>query len=148
MSKFAKRIPLAVIAGGFPTFILLANSKHTTFQACYWLIEIERVTKMDMSRFEVKHLQEMTNLLIDGIKLVKKISEMVKWIINLHADKGRPMSKSVVMALCRLIEVMKCFQFMFHKKMLPLVYAVLLISQHLSHKALTLLRNIRVSYRT
>ncbi|KAJ3639981.1 hypothetical protein Zmor_003307 [Zophobas morio] len=121
------------------------ESHLLSLQACHWMIEIDRLTQKNLTSFEVKHLQETSNLLIEGIKLVKKISEVVKWITNLHADKGRPMAKSVLLALCRLVEILKCFQFIFHKKLLPLVYIISLISQHLSHKALTLLRHIRKS---
>lgn len=110
------------------------------------MIEIDKLSHHDLSSFEGKHLQKASNLLIEAIKFVKKISEIVKWIANLHADKGRPMSKSVLVALCRLVEILKCFQFIFHEKLLPLVYIISLISQQLSHKALTILRNIRVGF--
>lgn len=109
------------------------------------MTEITNITKKDMSHLRLKHLQKACDLLIDGIKLVKKISELVKWITNLHADEGRPMAKSVSLALCRLIEVLKAMQFTFQRNLLPLVYIILLISQHLTHKALTLLVSIKVS---
>jgi WASH complex subunit 7 len=121
------------------------ESHALSLQACHWMIEIDRITRRNLTSFDVRHLQKTSDLLIEGIKLVKKISEVVKWITNLHADKGRPMAKSVLLALCRLVEILKCFQFIFHKKLLPLVYIISLISQHLSHKALTLLRHVRKS---
>lgn len=98
-----------------------------------------------MNEFNIKSLQAKCNLLIDGIKLVKKISELVKWITNLHADEERPMTVSVLLAVCRLVEALKGFQFVIHKNMLPLVYVILLVHQHLTHKALMLIHNLKVS---
>ncbi|XP_017774275.1 PREDICTED: WASH complex subunit 7 [Nicrophorus vespilloides] len=115
-------------------------------QACYWFIEVERIVKDDMSRYKVKQLHETCNMFVDGIKILKRISEFIKWVTNLHADNGRPMTKSVLLALCKLVEVLKCFQFIFHRNILPLSYVILLISQHLNHKALDKLVFIKKSF--
>lgn len=109
------------------------------------MLEIERLNSQNMSGFNVKNLQEKCHLLTQGIKLMKKISELVKWITNLHADERRPMVVSVLLALCRLVEVLKSFQFIFHRNILSLVYISLLVCQQLTHKLLTLLHSLKVS---
>lgn len=98
-----------------------------------------------MSELDAKGLQSKCNLLIEGVKLAKKISELVKWITNLHADEERPMTMSVLLALCKLIEVLKSFQFIFHKNISVVVYVMLLVRQQLTYKALLLIRNYKVS---
>lgn len=55
------------------------------------------------------------------------------------------MTMSVLLALCKLIEILKSFQFIFHKNVSPLVYVTLLVRQHLTHKALSLIHNYKVS---
>lgn len=110
------------------------------------MLEVERLNTQNMNAFNVKNLQEKCSLLTQGIKLMKKISELVKWITNLHAAEGRPMVVSVLLALCKLIEVLKSFQFIFHKNILPLVYISLLVCQQLTHKLLTLVHNLKVSW--
>lgn len=108
------------------------------------MFEILTVTKKDMSHFKLKHLQKTCATLIDGIKLVKKISELIKWITNLHANEGRPMAKSVSLDLCKLTEVLKAMQCIFQSHRSSLVYLLMLISQHLTHKILTKLITIKV----
>lgn len=109
------------------------------------MLEVESLNLQNMSGFNTKNLQEKCHLLTRGIKLMKKISELVKWITNLHAGEGRPMVVSVLLALCRLIEVLKSFQFIFHKNILSLVYISLLVCQQLTHRLLTLVHNLKVS---
>lgn len=109
------------------------------------MMQVEHLAKRDKSAFNVEELQDACNLLIDGIKLIKKISELIKWFTNLYADQGTPMGMSVVMALCRLIELLKGLQFVFRRNLLPLVYITMLITQHLTHKAFSILSNIKVS---
>lgn len=110
------------------------------------MIEIQKLTRKDSKKFKGEQLHDSCNLLIDGIKLLKKIGELVKWITNLHANEGQPMTKSVLLALCRLTEILKGFQFIFKDNLIPLVYIMLLNSQHLTHKAHSLLVQIKVLF--
>ncbi|KAF5274542.1 hypothetical protein FQA39_LY07154 [Lamprigera yunnana] len=112
-------------------------------QVYVWMNELMQIVKIDVTHLEIKCLHNACNVLLNGIKLVKKISELFKWITNFHADTERPMTKSTSLALCKLVEVLKAIQFIFHKKLPYIVCILLLISQHLTHKALLLLNNIR-----
>lgn len=76
---------------------------------------------------------------------MKRISGLVKWITNLHAAEGKPMTKSVVMDLCRLIELLKGFQLTFQRHIIPLVHCIILVTQHISHQALQLISATKVS---
>lgn len=102
------------------------------------------VVKKNPSAFKPKNLQSICDLLIDGIKLVKKVNELVKWIMNLHADIQKPMTKAVLLSVCKLIEVLKVLQFTFEKQFSSLNQTMVLVTQHLTHKALTILITIKV----
>lgn len=108
------------------------------------MLEVEKLNKQNLNTVDNKGLQEKCDLLIEGVKLAKKIGDLVKWITNLHADADRPMAMSVLLALCRLIEVLKGLYFVFHKNLLTLVYVSLLVCQHLTHKAVVLIQNLKV----
>ena len=102
------------------------------------------MASQDMSNFRFKHLNDACLLIIEGIKMIKKISELIKWMTNLHANEGRPMTKSVLLGICRLVEILKCFQYTVHNKMLPLTYVTSLLTQQLKYRALNILANIKV----
>ncbi|KAG5896826.1 hypothetical protein JTB14_032067 [Gonioctena quinquepunctata] len=98
-------------------------------QVCYFLMEMEKIGKLNTKQYKAK-----------------KISTSVMTTLNLHADKDLPLTKSVLLAICRLIEVLKCIPIILRKNMMTITYVVLLITQHLSHKALGLLSNIRKQF--
>lgn len=110
------------------------------------MLNIEALNKQNINELDARALQFKCSLLIEGIKLAKKISELVKWITNLHAAEERPITITVLLALCKLIEILKSFQFIFHKNLSPLVYVMLLVRQHLTHKALAHIHNYKVSW--
>ncbi|KAL3289445.1 hypothetical protein HHI36_022869 [Cryptolaemus montrouzieri] len=112
-------------------------------QVSLCLMNIEKVTKQNMTNIEVKDIQEATKLLIEAMKLVKKVSELIKWILMIHTDGNVPIAKSTLLALCRLIEVLKCFQLMFNRNLLPLFHIIMLISQHLTYKTLSMILSVR-----
>lgn len=109
-----------------------------------WMIEIKKLIKKDLSKFKTEELYDSCYLLIDGIKLIKKIAELVKWITNLHANEGRPMTKSILLVICKLIEVLKGFQFTCRHNLVQLTYVILLNLQVLTHRGLGLLIHIKV----
>lgn len=75
---------------------------------------------------------------------MKRTSGIVKWITNLHAAERKPMTKSIVMDICRLIELLKGFQFTFQRHIIPIVHCILLVSQHISHQALSVIAATKV----
>lgn len=115
------------------------------FQGCHLLVDLKKITKLNTRNLRAKHFQTIEHLLTSGLTLIQKISSIIKWTLNVHTEKGLPVTKSVLLAICKLVEVLKSISIMFNKNLISLVYKVLLVCQHLSHKALSILHNIRVS---
>lgn len=76
---------------------------------------------------------------------MKRTSGIVKWITNLHAVEGKPMTKSVVLELCKMVEVMKGLQIVFQRHIVPLVHIIFLVTQHITHQALAVITATKVS---
>lgn len=106
---------------------------------------METMMKSDMSYLKVKQLNQRYVLLVQGIKLMKRTSEIVKWITNLHANEGKPMTRTVVLVLCRLIELLEGFYLTMQKHSTSLVHCIYLVSQYIAHQALTIVAGTKVS---
>lgn len=52
-------------------------------------------------------LTRKCSLLVQGIRLAWNISHHVKTVMNLHVALSRPMTKTSVLALCKMIEMLK-----------------------------------------
>ncbi|XP_018567265.1 WASH complex subunit 4 isoform X2 [Anoplophora glabripennis] len=115
-------------------------------QGCHFLVDLKKITELNTRNLRTKHFQSIEHLLIDGLTLIQKISSVIKWTLNVHTEKGLPVTKSVVLAVCKLTEVLKSICIMFNKNLISMVYIILLICQHLSHKALSILHNIRKQF--
>ncbi|CAG9854952.1 unnamed protein product [Phyllotreta striolata] len=115
-------------------------------QVCYFLIELEKISALDRNNIKLKELQNIVATFTDGLKLLRKISYSVQWTLNVHADKNLPLQKSVLLSICKLIEILKSVPLVFRKQIVSLTCIFLLTTQHLSHKALALLGNIRKQF--
>ncbi|XP_060537430.1 WASH complex subunit 4 [Cylas formicarius] len=112
-------------------------------QTCYYLVELDKQIKVNMGNLKVKQLQYICVLLLDGLKLVQKINSTIKWVMNVHFDKMLPVTKTVLVAISKLVEILKSIYLNLNQNIILLVHLVLLISQHLQYKALSILISIK-----
>ena len=62
----------------------------------------------------------------------------VRTIMNLHVALSKPMTKTAVLAFCKLIELLKSIEYTFHRRSLDVAANINHISQHLSFKAMAM----------
>ena len=70
------------------------------------------------------------------------MSNMVKTLLTLHLKLGKPMSKSSVLSICRVIELIKCVQYTFHRQAITVADHLLLT---INHYELALLAHLQTS---
>ena len=70
---------------------------------------------------------------------------MVKTLLTLHLKLGKPMSKSSVLSICRVIELIKCVQYTFHRQAITVADHLLLTINHYELALLAHLETLSVS---
>ncbi|CAG2204056.1 MRT43 [Mytilus edulis] len=99
---------------------------HTTVSA--WMIEMD-------SNISQKSLMEDLNnkcvLFIQGLLYANNIKHLVRTVMNLHVALQKPMTRTAVISLCRLIELLKAIEHTFHRRTMLISDYVSHISQHL-----------------
>ena len=73
------------------------------------------------------------------------MSNMVKTLLTLHSKLGKPMSKSSVLSICRVIELIKCVQYTFHRQAITVADHLLLTINHYELALLAHLEALSVS---
>jgi WASH complex subunit 7 len=73
------------------------------------------------------------------------MSNMVKTLLTLHLRLGKPMSKSSVLSICRIVELIKCVQYTFHRQAITVADHLLLTINHYELALLTHLHSLSVS---
>ena len=64
--------------------------------------------------------------------------------MNLHISLQKPMTKASVLAMCRLIELLKAIEHTFHRRTMLLAESLNHIVQKVGHKALTTFKTVKV----
>ena len=64
--------------------------------------------------------------------------------MNLHLAMNVPMTKSAVLALCKLVELLKAIEHTFHRRSMFVAQSLSHIIQHLSYLALAALETVKV----
>ncbi|XP_067134049.1 WASH complex subunit 4 isoform X3 [Centruroides vittatus] len=88
-------------------------------------------------------LNRKCKLFIHGLMLAWNISHQVKTITNLHVTLSKPMVKSSVLALFKMVEMLKAIEATFHRQTIFICDSIIHIIQHLSYIALTVINQAK-----
>nr|KAF6498540.1 WASH complex subunit 4 [Rousettus aegyptiacus] len=88
-----------------------------------------------MDKF-AEDLTSRCNVFIQGFLYAYSISTIIKTTMNLYMSMQKPMTKTSVKALCRLVELLKAIEHMFYRRSMVVADSVSHITQHLQHQAL------------
>ena len=76
------------------------------------------------------------------------INHLVRTYMNLHVALSKPMTKTAVLALCKLVELLKAIEHTFHRRSMLIAESVNHIVQYLSFMALASIATAKVSGET
>nr|XP_021496600.1 WASH complex subunit 4 isoform X2 [Meriones unguiculatus] len=102
-----------------------------------WMMKMESLLSKEqrMDKF-AEDLTNRCNVFIQGFLYAYSISTIIKTTMNLYMSMQKPMTKTSVKALCRLIELLKAIEHMFYRRSMVVADSVSHITQHLQHQAL------------
>ncbi|KAH1185632.1 hypothetical protein KIL84_018381 [Mauremys mutica] len=88
-----------------------------------------------MDKFS-EDLSNRCNVFIQGFLYAYSLSTIIKTTMNLYMSMQKPMTKTSVKALCRLVELLKAIEHTFYRRSMVVADSVTHITQHLQHQAL------------
>ncbi|XP_069101114.1 WASH complex subunit 4-like isoform X2 [Argopecten irradians] len=106
---------------------------HTSVSA--WMVEME--SSMTRGKTLMEDLNNRCVLFIQGLLYAYNINHLVRTVMNLHVALQKPMTKTAVLCLCRLTELLKAIEHTFHRRTMLIAESVSHIIQHLSFLILT-----------
>ncbi|CAL1261517.1 unnamed protein product [Larinioides sclopetarius] len=106
-------------------------------QTLTWMIEMDSCLK-DTGKL-LDDLNRKCSLLLQGLRLAWNISHTVKTMMSLHIVLSKPMTKTCVLALCRMIEMLKGIERTYHRHTVVISESLTHIMQHLGYLALTII---------
>ena len=112
-----------------------------------WMIRMESTAKHKRDALSVRH---RASLFINGLLSAYKITHYVKTMMNYHSHMRKPMTKSTLLHLCKLLELLKVVTIMYdivllYMWSLSIVSAVYIPSLFTQHHKLYLLHHTDLS---
>ncbi|XP_053318537.1 WASH complex subunit 4 isoform X2 [Spea bombifrons] len=102
-----------------------------------WMMKMESILAKEpkMDKF-AEDLTNRCNIFVQGFLYACGLSNIIKTTMNLYMSMQKPMTKTSVKALCRLVELLKAIEHTFHRRSMAVADSVSHITQHLQHQAL------------
>uniref|UniRef100_A0A672RNR3 WASH complex subunit 4 n=1 Tax=Sinocyclocheilus grahami TaxID=75366 RepID=A0A672RNR3_SINGR len=102
-----------------------------------WMMKMESILSKEPKPDKLSEdLSNRCNIFVQGILYAYSISTIVKTTMNMYMSMQRPMTKTSVKALCRLVELLKAVEHTFHRRSLVVADSVSHITQQLQSQAL------------
>ncbi|CAH1784090.1 unnamed protein product, partial [Owenia fusiformis] len=117
---------------------LTRDAQIMYLQVSAWMVKME--SNLSKASTLIEDLNNRCTLFIQGMLYACTISHNVRTTMNMHFSMQKPMTKSSVLALCKLIELLKAIEMTFHRRSMLVAESVNHILQHLSFIALTIIQ--------
>ncbi|KAI7811908.1 WASH complex subunit 4 [Triplophysa rosa] len=102
-----------------------------------WMMKMESILSKEPKPDKLSEdLSNRCNTFVQGILYAYSISTIIKTTMNMYMSMQRPMTKTSVKALCRMVELLKAVEHTFHRRSLVVADSVSHITQQLQSQAL------------
>ncbi|KAG9490492.1 hypothetical protein GDO78_006044 [Eleutherodactylus coqui] len=102
-----------------------------------WMMKMESIlSKEQKTEKFAEDLTNRCNVFLQGFLYACSLSNIIKTTMNLYMSMQKPMTKTSVKALCRLVELLKAIEHTFHRRSMVVADSVCHIAQHLQYQAL------------
>ncbi|KAI1883407.1 hypothetical protein AGOR_G00231120 [Albula goreensis] len=102
-----------------------------------WMMKMESIlSKEQRSDKFTEDLSSRCSIFVQGILYAYSLSTIIRTTMNLYMSTQKPMTKTSVKALCRLVELLKAVEHMFHRRSMVVADSVSHINQQLQSQAL------------
>lgn len=106
-----------------------------------WCVEMQGI--LTRTNLQVSDIGQKRTLLTDFLALLSQVRETVAFVTNLHASLSKPMSRSTVQLICRLLELQKSLQITFYAFGPVVVQSQAQVLQYLAYYVLVMLETAR-----
>ncbi|TWW75650.1 WASH complex subunit 4 [Takifugu flavidus] len=102
-----------------------------------WMMKMESILSKEHQNDKLtEDLNSRCNVFVQGVLYAYSIGTIIRTTMNMHMSMQRPMTKTSVKALCRLVELLKAVEHTFHRRSMVVADSVSHITQQLQSQAL------------
>lgn len=112
----------------------VADLARFSQEVALWTIELDSLS--DHSQLTLDGLKRRCGAFLGGAKLAGNIKRTIRLVMNIHAAQGKPMTRSVVIYLCGLSELLSAIARTYRMNGFQLAESVHHVVEFLAHDAL------------
>uniref|UniRef100_A0A3P8WCL7 WASH complex subunit 4 n=1 Tax=Cynoglossus semilaevis TaxID=244447 RepID=A0A3P8WCL7_CYNSE len=102
-----------------------------------WMMKMESILSKEHNSDKLADdLNSRCNVFVQGILYAYTLCTIIKTTMNMYMSMQRPMTKTSVKALCRMVELLKAVEHTFHRRSMVVADSVSHITQQLQSQAL------------
>lgn len=115
---------------------------YYTSEILSWVLRLE-VKLHDTNFTKTDYLEEVCNLLVNGISYTTQIKALLTTVSNLHIKANKAMYKTSAISFCRLVELIKCVDSVYARNHGAIFKLMNYITQYLEHQSLGIISGIK-----
>uniref|UniRef100_A0A1I8PPY3 WASH complex subunit 4 n=1 Tax=Stomoxys calcitrans TaxID=35570 RepID=A0A1I8PPY3_STOCA len=108
-----------------------------------WSLKVNKALSRGPFEQRIEQFKELSKSLIEGVRTAGHLSYLVKGIVSSHENLQIAMSKQTLMAICKLLEMLKMIQMSFNDHASNISRIIHCISQYFQYKVLHLLNTCK-----
>lgn len=110
-----------------------------------WMLKVNKALSYGPFELRIEQFKELASLLVEGIRTAGHFSYLVKAIVSAHENLQIPMTKQILLSICKLLEMLKMIQLCFNQHATNIAKVIHCILQYFQYKVLHLLNACKVS---
>ncbi|VVC44144.1 Hypothetical protein CINCED_3A019506 [Cinara cedri] len=114
-------------------------------QSMVWFARSEQIVFIDFDTSKLDYMHDVCNYISDGIQLCTSIKNTIITFTNLHSILGKPLIKSNVILICRLLETLKNIGYVYQKNHIVMDKLIMDIVQYLEYLCLSIINEAKIA---
>ncbi|XP_025203475.1 WASH complex subunit 4 isoform X2 [Melanaphis sacchari] len=114
-------------------------------QAMIWFVKSEQIEYIHFDPSKLDYIHDICDFLSEGIQLCTSIKNTIITLMNLHSTLSKPLIKSNVVLICRLIETMKNIGYIYQNNHIVMDKLITDIIQYFEFLCLSIIGQVKIS---
>ncbi|XP_049868543.1 WASH complex subunit 4 [Pectinophora gossypiella] len=114
---------------------LARDMAHLQAICTQWVLNVEEAFSATHHKLNANEMSLHAKTLLDGLDIASNINYSVLILINLHVSLGIPLSKSILMSLFEVIDMLKCLKNAVSRNSNQMINSINMTVQHLIFQA-------------
>jgi WASH complex subunit 7 len=113
-----------------------------------WVLSVEELFSLNHNKLSAAEMNQHAKVLLEGLDITSSINYLILTLMNLHLSQGIPLSRSVLMSLFEITDILKSLLNVVQRNHYQIINSINMIVQHLIFQATSSIQNVKKTLMT